>query len=393
MARFFICYNISRGELIMITENIREVAINEYRKGLKVNDICKKYSLARSTVYYWIGGEKKIHGTDITYADYKKLKNELSKKTRELEIYLNLHCFRDSTTKEKEQAISKFIGVYPTKVMCRLLDIPVGTFYNYHFRRAVVTQYQMRDDELKKHIFRIFEESDGRFGASKIWIKLKEEGVNTTKNKIRKLMRLLNICSTQKLRKCELKPVKEVKDNSQYYINKLKRAFKQNEPNKFWVGDVTEVRVKMNKFYLCVILDLFSRKIVAYRLSSQNNTQLTINTFKDAYEDRGRPKGLSFHSDQGCNYTAFEYRDLLRALKVTQSFSKSGNPYDNACIESFFSNFKREEYNSKHYEYFDELEVSVASYMRYYNDYRPHQTLKNKTPNQFEKEFYEKKLQ
>ena len=84
---------------------------------------------------------------------------------------------------------------------------------------------------------------------------------------------------------------------------------------------------------------------------------------------------------------------MLRALKVTQSFSKSGNPYDNACIESFFSNFKREEYNSKHYEYFDELEVSVASYMRYYNDYRPHQTLKNKTPNQFEKEFYEKKLQ
>ena len=206
-------------------------------------------------------------------------------------------------------------------------------------------------------------------------------------------MKLLNICSTNKLRKCEPKPVKEIKDNSQYYINKLKREFIQNEPNKFWVGDVTEVRVKMNKFYLCVVLDLFSRKVVAYRLSSQNNTQLTINTFKDAYEDRGRPKDLSFHSDQGSNYTAFEYRDLLRTLKVNQSFSKSGNPYDNACIESFFSNFKREEYNSKHYEYFDELEVSVASYMRYYNDYRPHQTLKNKTPNQVEKEFYEKNLQ
>ena len=59
---------------MMIIENLREVVLNEYRNGLKVNDICKKYSLARSTVYYWIGGEKKINGTDITYSDYKKLK-------------------------------------------------------------------------------------------------------------------------------------------------------------------------------------------------------------------------------------------------------------------------------------------------------------------------------
>lgn len=86
-------------------------------------------------------------------------------------------------------------------------------------------------------------------------------------------------------------------DSSTYYVNKLKRQFNQTSPNKYWVGDITEVRVKRNKFYLCVILDLFSRKVVAYRLSSQNNTQLTINTFKDAYEGRNRPCELSFHSD------------------------------------------------------------------------------------------------
>lgn len=142
-----------------------------------------------------------------------------------------------------------------------------------------------------------------------------------------------------------------------------------------------------NKFYLCAILDLFSRKVIAYRLSSQNNTQLTINTFKDAFESRNRPNDLSFHSDQGSNYTAYEFRDLLHSLKVNQSFSKAGNPYDNACMESFFSSFKREEYNSKVYEYFDELEVSVDSFIKYYNEYRPHQTLKNKTSNQFEEEY------
>lgn len=75
------------------------------------------------------------------------------------------------------------------------------------------------------------------------------------------------------------------------------------------VSDVTEIKVKKNKFYLRVILDLFSRKVIAYKLACQNNLQLIINTFKDAYEQRNRPQNLSFHSDKGTNYTAFEFRD------------------------------------------------------------------------------------
>lgn len=374
-------------------QEIKNKILDEYYKNVAIKLICEKYNVSKTTIYNWLRSKKKVKGSkEITFSDYNKLKRELDKKKLELEIYEKLHCFKDAKTKEKELAISKFIGVYPVKTMCRILNIPTGTMYNFHLRRAVVTQNQLRDEELKKEIYRIYKESDGRFGAKKILTKLKDIGINTTINKVKNLMKFLNISSTQKLRKCEPKIEKDGKDNSQYYINKLKREFNQSEPNKYWVGDVTEVRIKSNRFYLCVVLDLFSRKIVSYRLSSQNNTQLTINTFKDAYENRGRPKGLSFHSDQGANYTAYEYRDLLRSLKVEQSFSKSGNPYDNACIESFFSNFKREEYNSKRYEFFDELEESIDSYMNFYNDYRPHQKLNNKTPNQFEKEYYEKRL-
>lgn len=372
-------------------QEIKDKILDEYYKKVSIKVICEKYNVSKTTIYNWLRSKKKVKGSkEITYSDYNRLKKELDKKKLELEIYEKLHCFKDSKTKDKELAISRFIGVYPVKVMCRLLNIPTGTMYNFHLRRTVVTQNQLRDEELKKEIYRIYKESDGRFGAKKILIKMKDIGINTTINKVKNLMKFLNISSTQKLRKCEPKIEKEGKDNSQCYINKLKRAFNQSEPNKYWVGDVTEVRIKNNRFYLCVVLDLFSRKIVSYRLSSQNNTQLTINTFKDAYENRGRPKGLSFHSDQGANYTAYEYRDLLRSLKVEQSFSKSGNPYDNACIESFFSNFKREEYNSKQYEFFDELEESVDSYMKFYNDYRPHQKLNNKTPNQFENDYYAK---
>lgn len=82
------------------------------------------------------------------------------------------------------------------------------------------------------------------------------------------------------------------------------------------------------------------RKILfTYRLSSQNNNKLAVNTFKDAFELRNRPKGLTFHSDQGSNYTSNEFADLLDAVKVGQSLSQAGTPYDNSVIEAFFSNF------------------------------------------------------
>jgi len=362
--------------------------ITQLQEGQSVKSLVEAYNIPKSTFYNWLRGTMQLSSTDktrtITFADYEKLQKQLKKKTLELEIYESLHCFKDAATKDKQIAISKFVGVYPIKTMCRLLDLPKGTFYNYHFRRKTVTQSQIRDEQLKQEIYKIFKESDERFGAKKILIKLRSNGINTTLHKVQLIMQLLNIRSRQSLRKTEINKM----DNSQYYVNKLQRVFKQTEPNKYWVSDVTEVKVGRSKFYLCVILDLFSRKVIAYRLSSQNNTQLTINTFKDAFESRNRPCDLSFHSDQGTNYTAFEFKDLLRALKVNQSFSHAGNPYDNACMESFFSSFKREEYNSKHYEYFDELQVSVDSYMNYYNDYRPHQTLKNKTPNEFEDSYF-----
>lgn len=372
----------------MYTSEFIKTILKKLREGEKVCNLCRSLHLSKATIYNWLKKNKTVFSKNeersITYEDYTKLQIKFNRAIRELEIFQELHCFKDATIREKEQAIDKLVGKYPIKTMCRLIDLPTGTFYNYHFRRVQVTHKQIRDQELKQEVYRIFKESGERFGAKKIWIKLKIEGVNTTIFKVQSLMKLLNLSSKQRLRKTEMPKT----ENSVYYVNKLRREFNQTSPNKYWVGDITEVRVKRNKFYLCVILDLFSRKVVAYRLSSQNNTQLTINTFKDAYEGRNRPRGLSFHSDQGANYTAFEFRDLLHSLKVNQSFSKSGNPYDNACIESFFSNFKREEYNSKQYEYFDELQESIDSYMRFYNEYRPHQTLKNKTPDQFELEYY-----
>ena len=183
------------------------------------------------------------------------------------------------------------------------------------------------------------------------------------------------------------KPNRRDKDTTPkniFHNNLLKRHFFQNKPNKVWVSDFTEIKIGEAKFYLCAILDLFSRKIVAYRVSIKLDSSLCLLTFKDAYQSRGEPKDLLFHSDRGSQYTSLAFMDTLKALGVRQSFSDVGNPYDNAVMESFFATFKREEVHRKKYKDYDDLKASIDKYMVFYNDVRPHKSLNYLTPTKFE---------
>lgn len=203
--------------------NFINCILNEVKAGAKVSHLCNCYNLSKATVYNWLKRNRiffdKNKEKSITYNDYAKLQKRFDKAILEFKIYQELHCFKDATIREKEQAIDKLVGKYPIKTMCRLLDLPTGTFYNYHFRRVKVTHKQIRDEEMKQEVYRIFKESGERFGAKKICIKLNTEGVNTTIFKVQSLMKLLNLSSKQRLRKTEMSNI----DSSTYYVNKLKR--------------------------------------------------------------------------------------------------------------------------------------------------------------------------
>ena len=174
----------------------------------------------------------------------------------------------------------------------------------------------------------------------------------------------------------------------QYYPNKLKRKFLADAPNTVWVSDITYAKVGMDFLYLCVIIDLYSRKVVGYSISEYIDMDLVEAAFQSAFSARNRPSGLTFHSDQGTQYTSIEFRTLLKRNGVTQSFSAPGCPYDNAVAESFFASIKKEDFRRNFYKNEDELRTAVDSYIDFYNDYRPHQRLGYLTPNQVEEEFY-----
>jgi len=157
-----------------------------------------------------------------------------------------------------------------------------------------------------------------------------------------------------------------------------------------WVSDITYIKAGGIWYYLCIVMDLFSRKVISWHISSKANVELVITTFKKAYEKRKAPYGLMFHSDRGSQYTAFTFRQLLDSLNVVQSFSKKGYPFDNACCECFFKYLKKEETNRKCYHSLTELQLSVFEYIEgYYNTKRPHGTLNMLTPNEAEALYWE----
>ena len=369
------------------SKEIKNEVLKDFCDEIRIDVICMRYGVSRATIYNWAKKEKKIKGTEILYIDFYNLERKLQQKTLELEIYEKLHCFKDSTIAEKERAVAKYVGTYPIKTMCRLIDLPTGTAYNYLRRRKEEPEYQKRDDILKGEINRVYYESGRRFGAKKITAKLQNEGVHTTMRKVQQLMKEMGIESIQ-LSQRRVERVGKMPESDE---NKLQRKFNQTEPNKYWVGDVTEVRVNNTRVYLCVIMDLFSRKIIAYRMAHRNDTNLTIETFEDAFFARGCPQGLIFHSDRGANYASKYFVDMLDKYSVGRSLSRAHNPYDNACIESFFACLKREEYYARSYENVCQLKEGIAQYIDFFNDYRPHEALKNKSPNQYENDYFDEK--
>lgn len=372
----------------MYSLEIRNQTLLAYKDGKSSIEICKIFGISRSCLYNWIRiyttRTDKTTTTKYSYSQIVSLQKQLAKLTKEHNVLQQAYNYLNPSLTQRLEIADSLNGQFPTKQLCRVIGIHHATFYNHDRRRVLVTQYGRHDKFLKEQITCIFTESDGRFGANKFFQKLTSLGIHTSLGKVSSLMKSLNLKSKRRNSPIHTNDAPK----SFFCKNKLEQNFNQSAPNKFWVGDITCIIIDKNKYYICVVMELFSRKILAYELSIRNNSALTVNTFKKAFEARHFPQGLTFHSDQGTNYTSEQYVSLLKTLKVEQSFSQRGTPYDNAVIESFFSNMKRDDLHSRHFEYFDDLVDAVKNYIEHYNSYRPHAALGYKTPDQVETEYF-----
>lgn len=206
--------------------------------------------------------------------------------------------------------------------------------------------------------------------------------INISSGRVYRLMKDMNLpkMSTVKPFKHKSKAASEGECK-----NILSQEFNQTAPNKVWVCDFTYIRAAGRFYYLCVILDLFSRKVIAYKLSDKIDTKLAIDTVNTAVAAIRISKGIIFHTDRGCQFTSSEFRRHLDNLNMIQSFSAKGHPYDNAVMECFFKYLKKAEINRKTYSSFEDLNLAVFQYINgFYNSVRPHSHNNGLTPIQAE---------
>ena len=366
-----------------ISTEAKQSLVARYQAGESVADICADTGVPRSTFYTWIKPYTVTmtdSGHAVSQQAFIKMKQKLQKLEQMIEILQKVNCTVSASLQEKLQELAKLHGQYSVHALCEALCVSRGTFYNHIFRRKEVTAYDKRRAEMKEHIQAAFDESQQRFGANKIAAVLADRGVRTSPKYVAELMREMGLQSVSIYSKRDYQKSERLAKKQ----NMLQRQFKVDEPNRVWVSDITCFKVNGKYLYICVILDLFSRKVVAHRVSPKNSTYLVTSTFRQVYRNRNEPQQLMFHSDQGPQYTSNTFRKLLRMNKVVQSFSKSGRPHDNAVAESFFASMKREEVYRTQYCSEHQFMRSVDTYIEFYNTKRPHSTLNYKTPDGFE---------
>ncbi len=190
---------------------------------------------------------------------------------------------------------------------------------------------------------------------------------------------------------CQL-PGHSYKKANQEHIaapNKLDRQFTVSAPNQVWCGDVTYIWTGRRWAYLAVVLDLFARKPVGWAMSLSPDSELTCQALTMAFESRGKPKGVMFHSDQGSHYTSRKFRQRLWRYQLTQSMSRRGNCWDNSPMERFFRSLKTEWVPTLGYKNFTEAEHSITDYLvGYYSQTRPHRHNRGLSPNTAEQRYW-----
>lgn len=229
--------------------------------------------------------------------------------------------------------------------------------------------------------------SEKRLSAASMHIVLSRDyGTTISSGRVYRLMKSMDLpkMSTSKPKFRYHKP-----SVSLDYPNRLNQQFNPSKPNRAWVSDITYIPVKNKFVYLCVIMDLFSRKVIAWKLSHRMTTSLVIDTLSNALTQRQPNESVLFHSDRGSQYTSVAFRQFLDVHNLVPSYSKPGYPYDNAVIESFFKYLKRDELNRRNFTSLEEVSLATFSYIEgWYNNRRPHSHNKMLTPNEKEQQFY-----
>lgn len=266
--------------------------------------------------------------------------------------------------------------------LCQAFDVHRSS-YKYWVKRSKATDLKKLNEMTV--VKAIFHESNDSAGARTIADIATTRGTALSRYRAGKLMAACGLKSCQQ-------PKHAYKKAEQPHIeipNHLDRKFDVSAPNQVWCGDVTYIWTGKRWAYLAIVMDLFSRKPIGWAISFSPNSQLTGDALTMAFESRGRPANVMFHSDQGCHYTSRQFRQLIWRYQIKQSMSRRGNCWDNAPMERFFRSLKSEWVPQTGYLSFAEAKIEIINYIiGYYSQVRPHRHNNGLAPNVAERNYW-----
>lgn len=262
--------------------------------------------------------------------------------------------------KLKYRVIERFRGKYSVAAMCEMFEVSRSGYYSWRKRQ----RREAKDQWLVDLIMECQRRSKQTYGIRRVrrWIQ-RQTGKLVNIKAILRVMRKLNLLSVIRRRK----PYTRYQRAVHKYPNLLDRNFDQAKPNQFWVTDITYIPIPGSMLYMCAVLDLCGKVVLAWKIGADMSSSLVTDTIREALKREKVTVGLALHSDQGSQYTSQAYFDLTQAYHVSPSMSSPGCPYDNAAMENFFGTLKTECLYRAHFTSRAEVEQLVTEYVDFYN--------------------------
>ncbi|HCK2205349.1 TPA: IS3 family transposase [Escherichia coli] len=358
-------------------------------KGYSYRQASEAMNVGSTTLESWVRQLRRERqgitpsATPIT-PDQQRIR-ELEKQVRRLEeqntIFKKGYRALNVRLTERFTIAARLSDSHTVVSLCSALEIHRSSYRYWRKRRDTVNPARVR---LCSEIRRAWNQSRGSAGARTLAEMLTQNGVPMSRYRAGRLMKYLNLSSCQ--------PGKhQYKNACQEHTclpNLLERQFAVPEPDRVWCGDITYIWAGNRWCYLAVVMDLFARRVIGWSLSANADTALISSALRMAYEVRGQPRDVMFHSDQGSQYTGLKYQQLLWRYRIKQSVSRRGNCWDNSPMERFFRSLKTEWVPTDGYVGKDEARQQISGYiLNYYNSVRPHHYNGGLTPEESENRY------
>ncbi|EAT3823710.1 IS3 family transposase [Salmonella enterica] len=356
-------------------------------RGYSVSSVATRLDITTHSLYAWI----KKYGPDSStnkkqsdaQAEILRLQKELKRVTDERDIFKKSRGVLRKAVRLRYAFIRDNTRCWPVRLLCRVLDVHPSGFYAW--LQQPHSQREQANQMLTGQIKQFWLESGCVYGYRKIHLDLRNTGQQCGVNRVWRLMKRAGIKAQVGYRS----PRARKGEDSIVAPDRLQRQFNPDAPDERWVTDITYIRTHEGWLYLAVVVDLFSRKVIGWSMQPRMTKEIVLNALLMALWRRNPQKAVLVHSDQGSQYTSYEWQSFLKSHGLEGSMSRRGNCHDNAVAESFFQLLKRERIKKKIYGTREEARSDIFDYIEmFYNSKRRHGSSDKMPPTEYENRYY-----